>query len=197
MEDDMSGNAEFLYDSGSKGMKLKEGYPGSFTLRFPSGKELTPENLAGSFRLLNLKGSFTGLEGLVGAGDNRPSVNRWNIGDVDWGKSSNEETEGHKLEVYDLADDNGNKFIAFVWDQGWSGCCPHSSTCLAKKRTDENIPVGLTDSERDRIGLYLTKEEVKKKANAAGGVEGGAAGKVSNKRKMEDEELDVKRKREV
>jgi hypothetical protein len=56
--------------------------------------------------------------------------------------------------------------------------------------------VGLTDLERERIGFYLTSEEVKERANVEEDMEGDGTEKVSNKRKLEDEEMDVKRMRE-
>jgi hypothetical protein len=129
MEDDMMGNVEFRYDSNSK-LNKKECCPPSLTLSFPSGKEQIPENMLGSFRIVDLKGSFAGLKGFFHAGgpNDTPRVNCWEIADVNWGENSDEESEGHFLEIYDLANDNGNKFIAFIWDQGWWGYSPHSST---------------------------------------------------------------------
>jgi hypothetical protein len=70
--------------------------------------------------------------------------------------------DGHTLKISAVLDDDGNHFIIFIWDQGYSGCVPHYAVCIAKKQKDDSSPVGLTDSERDRLGMYLGEDEVRK-----------------------------------
>jgi hypothetical protein len=163
----MIGNVEFRYESDpAVEKKYSPGYPGSLTLNIPPGKERIPENLVGSFQLMDLVASFDGLEAHMGR-DGKPVLNCWSIKKVDWapGFSSDQQEDGHLLEVYETLDDDGNNFIAFVWDQGWWGCSPHSSTCIAKKQKDEHALVSLTYAERERLGMYLTKAEVMERAN--------------------------------
>jgi len=202
------GNVEYRYESDPEVEKgTYPGYPGSLTLSIPSGKEPTPKNLTGSFRLMDLKGSFTGLEA-QSDGDGGQVVNAWDIDKVDWASGFSTEAtygidEGHTLEVYEVRDDDGHNFVAFIWDQGYSGCVPHYATCVAKKQRDENALVGLTDSERERLGMYLTEAEIVERADVKdseekGDVDERKAGKdsaIGGKRKVDDGERDVKRKR--
>jgi hypothetical protein len=198
--DDMMGNTEHRYDSAPEYPHSPD-YPGSLTLSFPSEKAHVPENFTGSLHLIDLKGTFTGVKQVEM--DDEPSVNCWEIERVHWQKNcSNEMEEGHLLQIYDLADDDGNKFIAFVWNQGWWGCVEHISTCLAKKQTNENALVGLTDGERDRMGMYLSDSEVEKRAfvkerNIADSQGRSEQGSTGEKRKLEDEEKGAKQKRKI
>jgi dsRNA-specific ribonuclease len=70
--------------------------------------------------------------------------------------------DDNTLKISAVLDDDGNQFLSFLWDQGFSRG-DHYSLCIAKKQKDETSHVGLTDSERDRLGMYLREDEVRKR----------------------------------
>jgi hypothetical protein len=63
--------------------------------------------------------------------------------------------------------------------------------------------VGLTDSERERLGMYLTEAEIMERANVreekydADKRKASKDSATGSKRKVNDEERDVKRKRKL
>ena len=96
------------------------------------------------------------------------------------------------MDISDVVDDNGNRFVTLVRDQGYSGCCPHYADWVGKKQSDDEALVGLTDAERQRLGMYLANEDVEKQGAGEETKE-----ETDNKRKAGDEEeRDAKRKRE-
>ena len=120
----------------------------------------------------------------------------WSINEVQWDPDhrwgTHGITTGHEIEISELVDDNGNRFVTLVRDQGYSGCCPHFADWVGKKQSDDEALVGLTDGERQRLGMYLTTEEVKTEA-----VVQETKVEADNKRKAgDDDERDAKRKRE-
>jgi hypothetical protein len=99
----------------------------------------------------------------------------------------------HTLDVSGILDDNGNQFITFVWGG------EERMTCIAKKQVDDKALVGLTDAERDRMGMYLDDAEVERRATTLlNDAELVTQQTTGNKRKpdIDNEEREVKRKRE-
>jgi dsRNA-specific ribonuclease len=94
--------------------------------------------------------------------------------------------DDNNLKISAVLDDDGNRFLTFIWDQGWSGCTPHYALCIAKKQKDKKSPVGLTDSERDRLGMYLKEDEVRKRGEKQSKKANGKAKEAGNKRKASE-----------
>jgi hypothetical protein len=176
------------------------GFPGFFKVSFPEDEKPSLENLSGSFRFWDIEGSFTGVTPLESDND-QTMANAWEIDDMQWDPQNWDDdtydtAQGHMVEVCDVVDDNGNRFITLILDQGWSGCMPHCAGWVGKKQSDEEALVGLTDTERERMGMYLTDEEVEGRATTQDKKDVAAEETSNKKRKVEDEERDVKRKRE-
>jgi hypothetical protein len=186
---------EFRYESDPEVVKKEyPGFPGFFKISFPKDEKPSLRNMSGTFRFWDLEGSFIGVTPPKPTGG-ETIANAWEINYMQWEPHCRDEetVRGHAVEVCNAVDDNGNRFITLFWDQGWSGCSPHSADWVGKKQTDEEALVGLTDAERERTGMYLTDEEVKERATQS--MKDIAAEETSNKRKIEGEERDVKRKR--
>ena len=221
LDNECGGQTEYRYESDPKVIrKLKKGredHPGHITITFPEGEEPSLENLTVSFRLVDGKGSFTGvtkrrksdvvLKGDEENADDDDNIqpNFWTIPRIIWdlkfslssklaAEAEEEERENdHTLDVSGTLDDNGNRFITFVWGEEWP------MHCIAKKQVDDKTLVGLTDAERDRMGMYLDDAEVKRRATTLpNDVELDTQQTTVNKRKpdIDDEERNVKRKRE-
>ena len=216
--DNESGQTEYRYESDPKVIrKLKKGredHPGHITITFPEGEEPSLENLTVSFRLVEGKGSFTGVtkrqKNVVSKSDeeNDDNIqpNFWTIPKITWDlkfslaseyAAEAEEMEyrenDHTLDVSGTLDDNGNRYVTFIWGG------EERMHCIAKKQVDDKTLVGLTDAERDRMGMYLDDAEVKRRATTLpNDVELDTQQTTGNKRKpdIDDEERNVKRKRE-
>jgi len=189
---------EFRYESDPEVEEAEfPGFPGFFTISFPEGEEPTFDNLTGKFRLAGLQGTFTGVE------SNCESMpNHWAIKEMQWAPGYSTRitygiVEGHALNISDLLDDNGDRFITFAWHQGYSACIPHDAYWTGKKQADENALVGLSDAEREQMGMYLTREQVERNANHQIKEEDDiGSGESGSKRKVEEDDRDVKHIRE-
>lgn len=149
-----------------------------------------------------VKGKFSSLSGLTPIEHGgEPHVNCWGIKEVVWDSvaAKIEVGDGHVLEVSDVEDDNGNPFLTFIWRQELDWGDEGHVRCLAKKQMDENIRESLTDAERERLCMYLMDEEVEARAVGKGEtteVDRDYKEKTGTKRKSDDDEQSVKRKRE-
>jgi hypothetical protein len=190
---------EFRYESDPEVLKNTfPGFPGFLKISFPEDEKPSLDNIKGEFHLRDIKGSFIGV---------RPRKNRagevtagaWSINEVEWDPEHRRGTygitTGHEMEISDVVDDNGNRFVTLVRDQGYSGCCPHYADWVGRKQSDNEALVGLTDAETKRLGMYLTEEEVKNLKQGAG--QEKKEEEADTKRKADDDdERDPKRKRE-
>jgi hypothetical protein len=155
---------EYRYDDDDNHDGIQERQdPGSLTLCFCNNTESSPENIRGSFQLMDLEGAFTGLKP---AEEDMEQAGRWDIMKFEWAPGFSSQVTlgiatGHRVEIYKALDDNGNHFIAFIWNQGWDDddCEVHYATCIAKKVVGGTF-VGLSDSERERLGMYQTWDEI-------------------------------------
>ena len=173
LDDETGESIEYRYESDPnvirKPKKGREDHPGHFTITFPEGEEPSLENLTVSFLFVDKKGGFTGvtkrrknvvLKGDEENADDNIQPNFWTIPKIIWDPKFSftskwaaevEEEEyrenDHTLDASGTLDDNGNRYITFVW--GGEG----RVTCIAKKQVDDKTLVGLTDAERDRMGM--------------------------------------------
>jgi len=69
----------------------------------------------------------------------------------------------HSIAALEPRDDHGHPFVEFVYEAGWSGCCPQYLTYVAKRQVDEGNRKGLSDAERERLGMGLGTKEVERK----------------------------------
>jgi hypothetical protein len=200
---------EFRYESDPEVAKREyPDYPGFFKLSFPAEDEKPSlDNVRGEFRFWDIKGSFVGVEPHKNQRNGQAMENAWDVREMRWDPSPRYRrgtygiVHGHWVEVCDAVDDNGSHFVTLVWDQGWEGCAPHFGDWVGKRQLDDEALVGLTDTERERMGMYLTEEEVQKRAAGAAAQEKKDDATTDGKRKVKEEteeekERDVKRKRE-
>ncbi|KAG0704861.1 hypothetical protein DFH29DRAFT_1067839 [Suillus ampliporus] len=111
--------------------------------------------------------------------------------DEDAGDDS--DTGMHEITALEVQDDNGHPFVEFVYEAGWSGCCPQYLIYIGKKQVDEGHPKGLSDAEKSRLGMNVETGEVmrvmKEKENSKDiPVKSQPSGSGAMKRKAEDRE---------
>ncbi|KAJ7134058.1 hypothetical protein C8R43DRAFT_639948 [Mycena crocata] len=138
--------------------------PGFLKLGLQRGAEPSWENVQGFFQTMNdwRRGAFSGLvpyqlsEAQAGGQvDPRPNLRRF---DLITSYLNHVPLKGHAMDVLDAVDDNGNNYIVMMLEY-----CVSGSDCvsyMAKKQLDDTSRVGLTESERRKLGISLTFEEV-------------------------------------
>ncbi|KAG1734954.1 uncharacterized protein EDB91DRAFT_1146152 [Suillus paluster] len=72
------------------------------------------------------------------------------------------DTGMHEITALEVQDDNGHPFIEFVYEAGWSGCCPQYLTYIGKMQVDEGRREGLSEAERSRLGMNIETKEVER-----------------------------------
>jgi len=103
--------------------------------------------------------------------------------------------DGNIIRILNMKDDSGHPFLEFEWNGGWSGCSPSGAALIAKRETKGAEWTGLSDSERRRLGIGMTGQEVmatkEKDGDLASGSESEPTivanpGVVGEKRKLSD-----------
>lgn len=155
------------------------GTPGYLTLEVAPGMPNMPENVQGHFAISNgwWTGSFSGITAYHMPDPNGTcnTENLWEITlrpDTDVPKYGLHSRVGHALVVVDAVDDCGNCFIAFNWNY-WptEGADPEEAElrCYYGKKdvemtafTGKDPPIVLSEAERQRLGIGMTKEQVER-----------------------------------
>lgn len=123
-------------------------------LSLPPGKEAIPGNIMGSAAFGRLKGDFHGLEEVKE--EDNIKKNYWDIILLEW----KGQQEGQAFGATKVVDDEGNPFIEFQAYLGYSGCVPHWSMYLLKKQQAAAVSERLTNSEKKRLGIGKSDEDV-------------------------------------
>jgi hypothetical protein len=126
---------------------------GFFTLSLKPDCDVTPENIAGSIRIWSQNGNF---ESMVACS----VANNWDF-NVQWEEGARMKDEsGHRIEMLDVLDDNGNYFLMFLYGGGSiRGFAQHYSKFIGKKRVDDDSERFLTRAEWDRFAMNLSWDE--------------------------------------
>jgi len=68
----------------------------------------------------------------------------------------------HWISPLKVLDDRGQQFVEFVYEEGWSGCCPQYLVSIAKKQVDGGQPEGLSADEKKkkRLGMGMEVKEL-------------------------------------
>lgn len=140
---------------------------GFLTLSVKPGAEPTADNIGGSLRAWNQKAHFTSLV------QPKYSNNSWDIKRLKWVEMTKQELEAHDpqqeehdhgFSVLDVQDDNGNPFIVFYLNGGYSGCMQMFASFLGKKERDGDTDVRgaekLSMAERERLNWDKSDEEM-------------------------------------
>lgn len=147
----------------------KEYDTGFLTLSVKPGAEPTADNIGGSLRAWNQKAHFTSLV------HPKYSNNSWDIKRLKWVELTEQELEDldpqqeehdHGFSVLDVQDDNGNPFIVFYLNGGYSGCSQMFASFLGKKEKDGDTDVRgaekLSMAERERLNWDKSDEEMER-----------------------------------
>lgn len=154
---------------GSVWYPTKEYDTGFVTFSVKPDAQPTAENIGGSLRVWNQKACFTSLI------QPKYADNSWNIERLMWAELSEEEKKNvsvqeeecdHGFSVLDVQDDNGNPFILFYVNGGYSGCCQMFASFLGKKEKEGDTDVRgaekLSMAERERLNWDKSEEEVER-----------------------------------
>ncbi|KAJ7144544.1 hypothetical protein C8R44DRAFT_916586 [Mycena epipterygia] len=161
-----------MIEEDSPQWRMSADNPGFLKLGPRHGRDTTPawENIYGLFQASNdfKRGAFLGLmpydDGTtslppIDITRERPNLRRF---DLLTSYEKHVPLKGHALDVLDAVDDNGNNYIVMMLEY-----CVVDSNCIsymAKKQVSEGERVGLTESERMKLGITLTLEEVERLA---------------------------------
>ncbi|KAJ6501481.1 hypothetical protein C8R47DRAFT_228384 [Mycena vitilis] len=160
--------------------EVEPGTHGSLTLQLDKTKikppkkkgksgKVNPAHVKGEWDTCGMSGSIAGLskrsasswtfENLAEEPDSDEERNSWDDEPEDFSGSH------FAISVVDVIDDNGHPFVQFTHSPGMH---EDSVTYIGKKqRTPQNAPLeGLTDGERQRLGMFVTEDEIKRAALA-------------------------------
>jgi hypothetical protein len=130
------------------------------------GGDSTIDNMSGSLLFGSVHGTFRGFSVRHDFAD-RKIPNCWaffhsrlrNYGEE--GENDEDDDEDmHAITALEVRDDNGQQFVEFGYEAGWSGCCPQYLAYIAKKQVNEGRPEALSDAEKMRLGMGLETKEV-------------------------------------
>jgi hypothetical protein len=161
-------------------------------------KDLDPAHVNGIFDTCGISRAFGGLTEYGGCS--------WTFSDDNLAEKPEEEKNSYDddddldgsefcITVVDVVDDNGHPFIEFTRSQGMHD---GSVTYIGKRQKMKKGAVleGLTDGERQRLGIFVEEEEIKRVALELGKVRGlgSAAESIPANNRLEDDGDDVQGK---
>ncbi|KAE9406764.1 hypothetical protein BT96DRAFT_1014710 [Gymnopus androsaceus JB14] len=129
------------------------------------GKEKIASNLKGAFKPhLQLKDYEASFEGIS------ESQRKWGWELIDWDWTEQHEgrleteSEDHLLALSEELDDNGHPFLMFFLHFDYDHGIENIMTFIGKKqKSKESKAVGLSKSEMDRLGIWMSDREVKQR----------------------------------
>jgi hypothetical protein len=175
---------------------------GYLTMDLKPGGTPSPENIFGTIRIWEQRGTFASMV-------KHQSPNSWDFTNVTWdedeGMDESEEYD-HGISIIDVKDDEGHAFLLFNFNEGYSGCIQSFASFVGKRQKDKESYEGLTDAEKDRLGMLITWDEAEKLAAAKAPEEeakdevipsvdlSSVLSSFIGKRKAEDEEVETQNK---
>ncbi|KAJ7651982.1 hypothetical protein DFH06DRAFT_1206458 [Mycena polygramma] len=159
--------------------EVEPGTHGSLTLQLdktkikPSKKKkgksgkVDPAHVKGEWDTCGVSGSIAGLSKRSGSSWTFENLAEEPDSDEErdsWDDEPEDFSDSHfVISVVDVIDDNGHPFVQFTHSPGMH---EDSVTYIGKKqRTSQNAPLeGLTDGERQRLGMFVTEDEIKRAA---------------------------------
>ena len=93
----------------------------------------------------------------------------------------------HGLCILKECDDDGNPFVVFSFNTGWSGCMQHFLDIVGKKQKEGSTePAILTSAESQRLGMGVLAYDIKVDA-----LEGGGDMENEDEDEEDEEDMDV------
>ncbi|RDB23905.1 hypothetical protein Hypma_009263 [Hypsizygus marmoreus] len=141
--------------------------PGHLTLSIPAGSPPTPENLSGDVNHFGKLGTFTGLAPIRIESTGEEILNVWSIKSMQWEIDYGDNTEeGNELIVLDAKDDDGHPFIMFRYGPATlhGGFDVYLEILAKRLKEGSTSMVPLTDTEKSRWGIGISRSEIAQRA---------------------------------
>ncbi|KAJ6519361.1 hypothetical protein C8R45DRAFT_19384 [Mycena sanguinolenta] len=128
----------------------------------PRAKDINPAHVKGGFETRNIGSAFVGLTA--------HGVSRWTFDATNLVETPDEENFGAEFDfdwsrffigVVDVVDDNGYPFLMFIH---WPSMHESEVTYIGKKQKSVLALEGLTDGERQRLGIFVEEGEIERAA---------------------------------
>lgn len=132
------------------------------TLSFPNEGKAALETLSGTLKIHENHGQFVGV---TAAKDRLLGDEVWGIPVTKWEEERVSSEEGNCLGLSAVDDDDGHPFLIFKYvaeGGGFQGL--DSVTFLAKKQRNSTAVKGLSDGEKERLGMGVDPADVQARA---------------------------------
>jgi hypothetical protein len=171
----LCGKYYFVWEDEQLGQEFRPEAKDRGVLTITCAGEPTLDNISGSVSFFKIRGLFKGLSPKHVYDGDEEIPNCWAFrksklhGGHQRYKSSDfadadddADQDTHWISPLKVLDDRGQPFVEFVYEEGWSGCCPQYLVWIGKKQVDGGQPEGLSADEKMRLGMGMEVEELEK-----------------------------------